>query len=149
MTDNASRKRRADGYEPRFDLDLAYGKQGELIVTDISQALRNGSVEVKRDSLWSRTGNLYVEYECRRAVGWTPSGIATSDAELWAFVLGDSELTIVVPTGLLRDIARHFYRLDKWYRVEVTHGSHPTKGVRIPIVKLFDLLATRERRGVA
>lgn len=149
MTDNASRRRRADGYEPRFDLDLKYGQQAELLVTDIAEAIRNGMGEVKRDGVWSRTGNVYIEYECRRASGWQKSGIAATDSLYWAIVLGDTEVAIVFPTGLVRQMARDFYQRGTWFRVEEKNGSHPTRGVRIPLTKMFDYLSLRERRGAA
>lgn len=66
--------RKADGYEPRFDIDASYGRQGELFVSSIIDALTGGSVEVKRDSRFAKTGNVYVEYECRkRGPGRSPA----------------------------------------------------------------------------
>lgn len=152
MTDNASRKRRADGYEPRFDLDLEYGAQGELIVTNVADAIKTQKVEVKRDGRWHETGNLYVERRCLRANGWQPSGIATTDALLWAFVLGDTEAVIILPTLTVERLARELYDKSPWYRVEERNGSHPTKGVRIPLHELTKFLARRQieiGRGVA
>lgn len=152
--DNASRRRAVDGYEPRFDLDLDYGKQGELFVTDIAGAISGGMVEVKRDGRWAYTGNVYVEYQCRRASGqYEPSGIATSDATVWAFVLGDTEATVFVPAGLLKEFCREKFRAPNkhYYLREETHGSHPTKGVLVPLKELMDWCAKRGRdaaRGV-
>jgi hypothetical protein len=151
VTDNASRQRRADGYEPRFDLDLEYGAQGELFVSDVADAIKAGMVEVKRDGRWHETGNLFVEFQCRKVSGrWERSGVLATDASLWVFVLGDTETAIVVPTPLLRDIARDLYRKGNWK--EQLRGSHPTRGVLIPLSRLVDLLKahqTRIQRGAA
>jgi hypothetical protein len=138
--DNASRKRAVDGYEPRWDLDLEFGQQAELFVTDIAAAISKGMVEVKRDARWQDTGNLYVEYECKRASGWQPSGIATSDALLWVFVLGDTESALIVPTLVLKDLCRHLYRKGDPFRKELTRGSHPTKGIKVPIEGKYGLV---------
>lgn len=145
MTDNASRKRRADGYEPGFDLDLEYGQQAELFVADIAEAIKNGMVEVKRDARWHQTGNLYVEYECKRAGEFRASGIKTSDADLWAFVLGDTDAVLFLTRGTLRELCLELYKQDSFYRVETTRGSHPTKGVKVPLGHLIDWLRRRQK----
>lgn len=166
MTDNASRKRNAEGYEPRFDVDLEYGKQAELFVTDVAQAITTGMVEVKRDAQAMKTGNIYVEYACRHADGkWHPSGIATTDATLYVFVFGETETAIVIPTQLLREFLRPANKpeagnhRDDIRRKQLDHmrkklerGSHPTKGFAIPLVTLFAWLKEHQqnvRRGVA
>lgn len=151
MTDNSSRHRGAEGYEPRFDLDLEYGKQGELFIRDIAEGIKNQTIEVKRDARWANTGNLYIEYQCRKVSGnWEKSGIAATDALMWAFVLGDTETAIFVPTALLREWARELYH--KGRRSECIVGSHPTKGVLMPLGWLLERLVLQQkqvRRGAA
>lgn len=124
--------RKADGYEPRFDIDAEYGRQGELFVSSIIEALATGSVEVKRDSRFSKTGNVYVEYECRKRGVWKKSGIATTEAELWAFVLGDSNVVFVVPTSSLKELVLELWQNPK-NRREETDGDCPSKGVIVPV----------------
>lgn len=146
--DNASRKRAATGYEPRFDLDLEFGQQGELFVTDIAEAVASGMVEVKRDARWAYTGNVYVEYQCRRASGrYEPSGIASSDATVWAFVLGDTEVAVFLPAGLLKEFCREKFRAPNkhYYLREETSGSHPTKGILVPLKELMDWISARQK----
>lgn len=121
-------ERMAEGYEPRFDIDAEVGHQGEMFVVDIISALQHGSCEVKTDERASLTGNLYVEYECKTRTGWQPSGIATTSAEVWAFVVGP--LALCIPVAVLKDIARHYHRQGN--RAECIRGSHPTKGVLVP-----------------
>jgi hypothetical protein len=70
------------GYENTgkgFDVDLAKGQIAEQMLQDILA----GQVEVKCDSRVSQTGNVAVEYMC----SGRPSGISTSQAPWWAFVL--------------------------------------------------------------
>lgn len=136
--------RNADGYEPRFDVDYEYGHQGEMWVTNVVDALKKDRVEVKRDGKFHQTGNLYVEYECWRRGGWRQSGIATTTAELWVFVLGSSETAIVIPTQLLKNVCRDLWRRDPRPVAEEKDGSHPTRGV---LVKLSYLMAVIQKNG--
>jgi hypothetical protein len=151
VTDNSSRQRRADGYEPNFDLDLEYGKQGELFVQDVADAIKAQRVEIKRDARWHETGNLFVEFKCLKYSGsWEPSGIAITNALLYAFVLGDTETAIFIPTALLKEIALDLYKRGCWK--ERLGGSHPTRGVLVPLPRLFKALQLHQKqvqRGAA
>lgn len=125
--------RRADGYMPDFDIDVAVGAQAELFVAKIMDSLgARSSVEVKYDAQYVKTGNVYVEYKCLRKGKWTPSGIATTKAAFWAFVLGMDTFCFVIATDTLKEAAR-----DRWNypssRVGLDKGSHPTKGVILPV----------------
>jgi hypothetical protein len=126
---------------PDFDIDVAFGAQGELFVANIIDSLsKRGSVEVKMDARYADTGNVYVEYKCKRADGWNWSGIATTQAAFWAFVLGMDTFCFVVETETLKDAVR-----ERWgnpnSHVECTKGSHPTKGVILPVNWLADYSA--------
>jgi hypothetical protein len=124
--------RLAPGYEPRFDRDFAYGRQAELYIGDVAEALKMGAAyEVKCDAVSVRTGNLYIEDECLRRGRWCPSGIAATTAELACFVIGTTGLALVVGMQTLKDVAaRHGTRHEQ------ARGSHPTRGVTVPIEKL-------------
>lgn len=119
--------------EPRWDIDKARGDAAEKWVSDIRAGLEgDASIEVKRDKALS-TGNLYVEYECRGK----PSGIATTKADLWVFVLDLDHFAIVISTERLKALARSFYRAGRIGECVV--GSHPTKGVLIPLDRVMRL----------
>jgi hypothetical protein len=122
--------RLAKGYEPSFDIDYQVGAQGELFVADIIDSLTKGGtrVEVKRDEKVEQTGNVYLELECLKRGAYVPSGIATSKAEFWAFVLPRNVL-IVAPTESVRALAARYSNRAS----ECNRGSHPTKGVTIPV----------------
>lgn len=89
--------------EKNFDIDLRYGNTGEEHVL----ALLNGGkkVEVKTDRMAHKTGNIAVEFRCRGRL----SGISTSEADYWAFVLCNNKITIFIETEQLRAIARLYY----------------------------------------
>lgn len=139
--------RHVEGYNPDFDIDYEYGKQGELFVTSVARAMKEGRVEVKRDGRFAETGNIYVEYECRGRDGvWRPSGIALKDnpPDLWVFVLGDSETALVIPTERLKAVCRPLFRQGR--TAEERDGSNPTRGV---LVKVSHLMAEIRRWDVA
>jgi len=85
-----------------FRWDLEVGQIAERWLGDI---LSGNTIEVKRDFVASRTGNVFVEFSCRNK----PSGIATTMATHWAFVL-DDETVVLLPTEKLKTIAREAYR---------------------------------------
>ena len=88
-------------YNSDFRHDLEVGQLSEKFLADL---LENRTIEVKRDFLAAKTGNVFVEYESRGK----PSGIATSTADYWAFVL-DDERIIMIPRGLLKVMAREAF----------------------------------------
>jgi len=128
--------RNSDGYEPRFDVDYEYGKQGELFVSKIMDSLGTDRIEVKRDARYADTGNVYVEFSCLRRGKWRPSGIATTEAEFWVFVLSDSAC-VAVTTAYLLDASRAAWKNNPKRRKEQQRGSHPTKGVVLEVAWLL------------
>lgn len=125
--------RLSDGYVPEFDIDREVGLRGELHTLSIRDKLARGSVEVKTDERALTTGNVFVEYRCKRRDGWQPSGIAVTTADAWAFVIGD--VLIAVPTDRLKALARVAFKRHR--KAECTLGSHPTKGVLISLTDLI------------
>ena len=117
--------------EPRFDRDLAYGQQGELLIEDYLSwiAKGNGQVEVKKKRRLDL--EFYVETECDkgRTGVYEPSGINVTTADMWAFVIGDTGMAFCLPTGLLRKAVQ-----DKAARiVSENDGSCPTRGKLVNI----------------
>jgi len=129
--------RLANGYVPDFDLDAEVGRQAELYVASIADALRDGTVEVKADEKARRTGNVFIEYECFRQGEWRRSGIATTAAEVWAIVVA-GEVMSAAPSRMVRHVARYSRPHE---RRECMRGSHPTRGVVIPMGEFLQRLA--------
>lgn len=113
-------------YRSDFDLDLSTGQEGEALVHDMLQL---STIEVKTDFLADKTGNIAVEYE-----SWgKPSGIATTSARHWVFVI-PGKIALFVETTRLKEIARRFYQDGK-----VVKGGDldKSKMVLIPITELI------------
>lgn len=89
-----------------WDIDLEYGLNGERLVEEILKDKKK--IEVKTDRIADKTGNIAVEYSYK---GYR-SGISTTESELWAFVLYDGELILLIDTIRLKKLARKFYKLN-------------------------------------
>lgn len=118
-----------NGRRPDFDHDYAVGAQAEAFVTDILEQLRAGSVQIETKNPWTR--DTFVEIEQLRAgrTDYELSGIATTTAQVWAWVHRDRRAALFVPTERVRDYARahHHQRIDAG-----TDGSNPTRGLWVP-----------------
>ena len=139
------------GYEPRFDFDVRRGKVGEDYVGNILGKIANGSVEVKTDYGSNRTGNLYIEFEQQLQNGkWIPSGIASTEAEFWAFAFKNG--AVFIETKTLRALCESYIKSSKTvkrYGEEfaecVGHRaanskSNGTRGVKLPVTMLTEAL---------
>ena len=110
-----------------FRWDLEVGQLAEQWLGDI---LSGNTIEVKRDFRASQTGNVFVEFFCRGK----PSGLATTQATHWAFVL-DDETVVLLPTDKLKHIARESYKK----RGEFPGGEdNLSRGVLIRVERLVN-----------
>ena len=111
-------------YNSDFKYDLELGQLGEQ---KLSEILHHKRIEVKTDLLTPKTGNVFIEYSSRNK----PSGIATTQAEYYAIVIG--ETIILKTTTELKSIARKYLNTKR----DVLGGDNNTsKGVLVPIVDL-------------
>jgi hypothetical protein len=92
--------------EPRFDIDLQYGVQGEVHVKKLLHSIvdGNGQVEVKTKRMLDEW--FYVETHCDKGRRGTfrPSGILVTTASTWFVVIGNSGMTVSAPTDLVRQM---------------------------------------------
>jgi len=113
-------------YNNDFRYDLKLGQIHEQWLADV---LTDASIEVKRDYLAAKTGRLFVEFQSRGK----PSGLATSEAEYWAFVLYGHKV-VILPTESLRDICRKKFKAGK-----VVKGGDNNTSLGV-LLELGDLL---------
>lgn len=130
--------------ESRWDIDLAKGHAAEQQTLQMLLGMAVGTVEVKRDERAGTTGNLFVEYQsCHHTHGWRPSGIATTEAEAWAFMLPPAPMLLVLPTAPLRTIARAAVAAGRTAQTNQPGQKHAglmvTRGALIPLADLLTL----------
>jgi len=132
-----------DRSEPRFDLDLPYGKQAELQIGEFLDWIAdgNGQVEVKHKRYLDH--KLYVETHCDkgRTGTYRPSGISVTTAHCWVFVIGDTGVHVAIPTDLLRLMLTD---PSSRYREE-RDGSCPTRGMLVDFCVLLWTLKRQSR----
>lgn len=130
--------------EPRFDIDLPYGKQGELQLETYLEwvAARNGRAEVKRKRIIDL--EFYIEQFCDkgRRGQYEPSGINVTETELFAFVIADTGIAVCFPSALVRAAVDHPSARDK----ECVDGDCPTRG---KLIHFAAFLSTAKRLGAA
>jgi hypothetical protein len=126
--------------EPRFDIDLKWGEQGELQIGEFLEwiAEGHGRVEVKR----KLDLDFYIETHCDkgRTGHYEPSGISISTAHAWAFVIGDTGIAVIVPADELRAALTECGALDR----EERDGNCPTRG---KLISLWVLLRRHQKTG--
>ena len=114
--------------ERNFDIDLRFGNGGE----SLALSLLNGEekVEVKTDRMAHLTGNIAVEFRCRGKL----SGISTTEADYWAFVLNQNKRIIFIEVNELKRIARECFKEGL-----IKNGGDGNKSemVLIPLIRLI------------
>jgi len=118
-------------YNSDFKYDLYTGVlKGESWFHSL---LENKKIEVKYDGdISNRTGNVYVEYECRGK----KSGIATTESDYYVFKLSD-ERAIVIGTEQLKSRIREL--ISKGMAKSGVKGGDNNLSVGV-LVKIKDLL---------
>jgi hypothetical protein len=119
----------------KWDWSLKKGNEAEALVWRALTGISAGTVEVKHDARASNTGNLYVEYMQGGTGRWRPSGIATSEAEAWAFVLPPG-VVLLTDAGRVKQLARE--AIANGRTANTNHpGDMPTRGALIRIEELL------------
>lgn len=123
---------RTEGYEPSHDIkqfdftkDLAFGHEGEELVTQFLQDLSQGTFEVKYDRF--RNGRIFVEYEQNpRNTGWKPSGIAVTKARWLVYLFAPTAFCILEVPRLKRYLKHNVANLRQL--VAAPDSDNPAKG---------------------
>lgn len=115
----------------KFNSDFAYDlKLGQDEEVWLAELLRGKTVEVKRDYKAAQTGNLFVEYRSRGKA----SGLATTRADFWAFIL-DGQRVIIVPTEHLKKVAQRAYNAGRTIR---GGDSNTSEGVLVKVREMVE-----------
>lgn len=109
-------------YKKDFRYDLEVGVTYERRLGEI---LNKKKIEVKTDFKALKTGNVFVEYECRGR----PSGLCTTEADYYCFFISDTTF-IMIETEKLKEVARFYWNTPR----NTKGGDHDlSKGILIPI----------------
>lgn len=107
----------------RHDLEV-----GQLAEKEIGELLSEKKLEIKKDMLAKKTGNVFVEYMSRGK----PSGIQRSEADYYCFVV--EQLIIFIPTKELKLLIAPF----KGTKRDVRGGDNNTsRGILLPLTTLI------------
>tara|TARA_R100001082_G_scaffold16772_1_gene8435 strand:- start:1097 stop:1456 length:360 start_codon:yes stop_codon:yes gene_type:complete len=117
-------------YNSDFRYDLKVGQVAEQALAKIFEGKK---VEVKRDRKARLTGNVFVEYESRGK----PSGISTSEADYWCFVI--EETFILINSSRLKEIVEPLKGTDKERR-----GGDNNTSVGV-LLRIKDLINTQRK----
>jgi hypothetical protein len=120
------------GYQPSHDIDrfdftkdLAFGQEGEQVVTNFLSDLSAGHFEVKYDRY--RNGNMVVETEQNpRGTGWKPSGINVTQAHWWVYLYSPDAFVVVSVSRL-----KNYLEVNKQHltqKVLAGGSDNPAKG---------------------
>ena len=92
-------------YNSDYRYDLLVGKEAEKYVAKLlSMPKFNAKIEVKNDKMYTKTGNIFCEFESKGK----PSGISITEAEVYAIVLED--IVILKKTEDLKKIMKKKYK---------------------------------------
>jgi hypothetical protein len=117
--------------DPRFDIDLPYGRQAELQIADYLTWLAegNGRIEVKHKRRIDLLFYVETHHDPGRRGIYVPSGISTSTAAAWAFNISDTGIAVIFPSDEVRRMLT-----DPSSRDAQEHdGSCPTRGKLISL----------------
>lgn len=111
-------------YSNSFYYDLDFGEKAEDWV---KQVFSDGTkVEVKFDRMAHLTGNLFIEVYSRGKA----SGISTTQANYWIFLVKEKSYSLIVNTEKLKELCRIVHQIDGFVKGGDNNTSY---GVLIPI----------------
>jgi len=112
-------------YNRDFRYDL---KVGQMAESWLAEVLQTRTIEIKRDFKASRTGRVFVEFFSRGK----PSGIDTTEADFWAFII-DGETVVILPTARLKELVKEAKDEGKIWK---GGDSNTSQGVLIDLERL-------------
>ncbi len=110
-----------------FSHDLKLGQKGENYLAKIL-LLKGDKIEVKADYGAQKTGNLFIEYESRNKL----SGIATTKAHYWAFLISNEQI-IIIETNKLKTLCK-----AKTLRRVNGGDNNTSKGILLPLNNILN-----------
>lgn len=119
----------------KFDLDLKFGEEGEQWLKLLAD---ERTLEVKRDRMWAKTGNIFVEFEC----SGKPSGLFVTQADYFSYILSKDGINVCVfiwKTDIIKPIMQTWIDTAK-YKIVTGGDGGRVKGLVVPISALGGLI---------
>ena len=111
-------------YSNSFSHDLDFGERAEDFINEIFSDGKK--IEVKYDRMAHLTGNIFVEvYSMDK-----PSGISTTQANYWIFVIDKKDYAIILNVKKLKELCRQVYQIEG---LRQGGDNNTSKGLLIPI----------------
>lgn len=111
-------------YSSSFYYDLEFGEKAEDYINEVFSDGRK--LEIKYDRMAHLTGNIFVEVYSRGKA----SGISTTKANYWIFVIDKKDCSIIINVKKLKELCREVHQVDGF----VKGGDNNTsQGLLIPI----------------
>lgn len=129
-------------YEPRydFDIDLAYGHEGEANLKAVFGAAAGGKAEVKSDRY--RNGRMVVEtHQKPNGKDWQPSGINVTTAEWWAYRFAPDSFILISVARLKRYLRANLATLTR--KEFASDGNNPARGFLLYPDDIQDMMNNR------
>jgi hypothetical protein len=125
-----------------FRKDLAYGQQGEKLVSDFLDAMESGSFEVKTDRY--RNGRMVIEMEQnpRRKGEWIPSGLQVTQAKWWVYVFTLDGAFIMVSVDRIKRYIAQRQLGPKEYKEFARGSQNPSRGFLLEAADVADLMTS-------
>lgn len=130
-----------------FKADLAYGEEGERLVSSFLDAIQSGSFEVKSDRY--RNGRMVVETNQnprgQRDSGgnqiWVPSGINVTTAQWWVYIYSPTGAFVVIEVARLkRYLRKNSNRFNNSSKRNFGGTDNPARGFLLMPEDVVDLL---------
>ena len=126
---------------PNWDADLAFGQEGEQIVTEFLSAINQRRFEVKYDRY--RNGRMVVETDQNpNGQGWKPSGINVTEADWWVYMFSPGAFLMVPVSRLKKFLRVHRDMLGK--REFAVGSNNPSRGFLLFPQHVHDLMNNPE-----
>lgn len=124
------------GWNPKFDVDLQFGQQGERWLMWLGTDQAKVEVKTERDT-WMNTKNAVFEFKSRGKA----SGITTTQSDYWLHIFSERDRAVMAfmfRVDELKGFLRVVYRNPEKYGARICRGGddNTSEVILVPIEQL-------------